>query len=181
MIYLALIRGINVGGKNIIRMPMLKQGLNSIGFLDVKTYIQSGNVILKTEKGRNEVRKEIEAILATKFFINTTVIVRTIDEINGILEKNPFANKNAESKIKKRYICFLESVLTEDDIRKISLYTDNNNQYVLSDNNLYLFCENGIRDSKLTNALSRINASYTMRNWDTTCKIAEIAKMINKE
>ena len=88
--YVALLRGINVGGRNLIRMPALKACFEDNGFEDVSTYIQSGNVLFATaEKGSKALTERIEAMLADAFDYVPTVVVRSRKQMRAIVEGAP--------------------------------------------------------------------------------------------
>ena len=88
--YLALLRGINVGGKNIIKMSDLKSCFESLGFNDVSTYIQSGNVIFKTKsKNKERVEKNIEVCLSKKFNYEAKIVLLNMDELKNVVSKFP--------------------------------------------------------------------------------------------
>lgn len=89
--YIALLRGINVGGKNLIKMNDLKQLFKSMDFENVRTYIQSGNVIFESaEKNESTIAKKLERSLLEQFEDDVLVFIRTIPEIEAILKLNPF-------------------------------------------------------------------------------------------
>ncbi|MDB5083637.1 MAG: hypothetical protein JWN30_523 [Bacilli bacterium] len=90
MIYIALLRGINVGGKNIIKMADLRHTFETLGFKQVKTYIQSGNVLFESDDDEDSLRQRIEHEIESDFGISLTVILRTVEEIERIIENCPF-------------------------------------------------------------------------------------------
>ena len=88
--YIALLRGINVGGKNKISMPELKAAFEETGFLDVKTYVNSGNVIFSSDiKDKSELVKISESVIADKFMLNIPVMIISVDELSEALEHAP--------------------------------------------------------------------------------------------
>jgi uncharacterized protein (DUF1697 family) len=88
--YLALLRGINVGGKNIIKMAELKLCFEKMGFSDVATYIQSGNVIFKSgNKDVSKLTEKIEQTLSEKFKYNSRLVLITYEQLTEIVEKAP--------------------------------------------------------------------------------------------
>lgn len=174
MIYLIFVRGINVGGKNIVRMPMLVNKLSSIGFLQIKTYIQSGNIILKSEKSKDEIQLQLEAILLKDFQISTTVIVKTLDEMSDIIKKCPFEPEDVNSKVKKLYLYFFVETIQENDWSRLYQYKDENNRYFVENDILYLYCEEGLSTSKMASNILKMKTACTARNWNTVCKVAQI-------
>lgn len=103
MIYLIFIRGINVGGKNIVKMPTLVNELASVGFLQIKTYIQSGNIIVKSDKSKKKIESQTEAILLKQFDIKAKVIVKTLSELNAIIDNCLFEPEDINCKVKTIY------------------------------------------------------------------------------
>src|SRR4030095_9446545 len=99
MIYIALLRGINVSGQKLIKMDALRKTFEDIGFKNVRTYIQSGNVIFETRKIKPEsLRKKIETGLEKQFGYDVTVVIRTVDELEQVIKNYPFDKiKNPES------------------------------------------------------------------------------------
>ena len=87
--YVALLRGINVGGKNLIRMPALKACFEENGFEDVATYIQSGNVLFLVRAGAPELTDRIEAMLAQAFDYVPIVVVRSRRQMRAIVDGAP--------------------------------------------------------------------------------------------
>jgi uncharacterized protein (DUF1697 family) len=89
--YVALLRGINVGGHKLIKMDQLRKAFEGLGFADVATYVQSGNVVFKApQKASDDLSKKIEEMLLRRFIMSVPVIVRTAEEIDEVLKNNPF-------------------------------------------------------------------------------------------
>ena len=98
-IYIALLRGINVGGKNIIKMSDLKRVFEGIGLYEVQTYIQSGNVLFKSNEEEEALRMKIEHEIAKVFGFSVPVILRTATELKQIIRNCPFSEEEASSLI----------------------------------------------------------------------------------
>jgi len=112
--YVAFLRGINVGGNNIIRMDALRIEFERIGFHSVRTYIQSGNVIFKTEStDKNKIEKEIETALSIKFNYNAKVLIRSKKEMENTIAHFPPIFSDADW---KHNVIFLSSII---DSKKI--------------------------------------------------------------
>ncbi len=108
--YLAFLRGINVGGKKLIKMDELREMMTSTGLINVKTYIQSGNVSFETEDiGINSIRQKIEGELQEQLGYKVDVLVRTYKELENIVKTDPFGHLDVQGNI-KLYISFLEKV-----------------------------------------------------------------------
>ncbi|HUH25635.1 MAG TPA: DUF1697 domain-containing protein, partial [Flavobacterium sp.] len=91
--YVVLLRGINVSGKNLMKMTDLKQLLLINGFCDVVTYIQSGNIVLKSMLSAQQIERTIHELIATHFQLSIAVFVLTVNDIKTALTNNPFANE----------------------------------------------------------------------------------------
>ena len=97
--YVALLRGVNVGGKNKIKMEVLRETIGALGYENVKTYINSGNVIFETaETDDNALSAIIEPAILSEFSLNIKVMVRKMSEIEEIVKNNPFNGQFADEK-----------------------------------------------------------------------------------
>ncbi|MCL4549389.1 MAG: DUF1697 domain-containing protein [Bacteroidetes bacterium] len=106
--YIAFLRGINVGGKNIIKMDALGAFFSSLGFKNVKTFIQSGNVFFDSATNSSDaLTKKIETGLMKEYGSNIKVMIRTVEETKKMLTQNPFVKMKPSNKI-KFYVCFLD-------------------------------------------------------------------------
>ncbi len=173
--YLTLLRAVNVGGHNIIKMEELKNLFLSLGFKNVKTFIQSGNVIFETsEKNIKAVTKKIEAKLNDLMKKDIKVFVRTISELQEIIEQNPFSKTSANDKI-KTYVFFLYE--EPKNKIKIPFYSPTKDAAVFKKTGLQLF----ILVKKIPGKASSPNnfiekalgVPATARNWNVICKIVE--------
>lgn len=180
-VYVALLRGINVGGKNIIKMQDLKKALEAIGLCEVQTYIQSGNVLFKSDKDAETLRQLIEARIEAVFSISAAVILRTSDELEFIFGNCPFSSEEiaqAELAIDAEclYVSLLARAPAQEKLKRLDTYADLNNQYCLIGRDVYLFLKDSIRNSKLANNVQKLDSPSTIRNWKTIGKLVEMAK-----
>jgi uncharacterized protein (DUF1697 family) len=117
MDYLVLLRGINVGGNNIIKMDFLKKAFEEMGFTDVKTFIQSGNILFRYKKSEKaKLCKKIEEALLDKVKIKINVLLITFSELKHIIDKMP-KNFGEETEKYKYDVIFLIEPLTENDFK----------------------------------------------------------------
>jgi uncharacterized protein (DUF1697 family) len=188
--YIALLRGINVGGKNIIKMFDLKEAFEALGFRNVKTYIQSGNIIFLSDKKEDILQNIIVQKIIEAFGFSVSVILRTAQEINQILQDCPFTDdeiKEAEDlanvenfpKVECLYIAFLPQQPSKEKIESLEVYRNKGDQFHISGRNIYLLFHHSIRDSKLAGNLHRLDLPSTVRNWNTVMKLAELAKVLD--
>ncbi|CAM1344546.1 DUF1697 domain-containing protein [Tenacibaculum amylolyticum] len=171
--YIVLLRGINVSGKNKIPMADLRKILNDLGFQNVQTYIQSGNIILNSQETKVEVCNKIHHAITSEFGFEIPVIARTPKEWEEMLENYPFTQEN------EKIVAFtiLEKTTSETvmEIKGI-----NEDQYQIHRDVVYLYCPSGFGKTKLTNAAieKKLNTTATTRNLKTTRKLLQLAKEI---
>lgn len=181
--FIALLRGINVGGKNKIKMADLKCMCEEIGFTNVETYIQSGNVIFKSNENEEVLAEKIERGLEEKFGIKSSVILRTASELYQLKESCPFSEeelKEAEEKNTEGesfYVGFLTKAPEAEKIELLNAYKSERDNFVIKDRNVYLLLHHSIRNSKLANSLHKLDDTVTVRNWKTVNKLIEISKL----
>ncbi len=171
MKYIAFLRGINVGGNKVVSMGELKGLLEGMGYEMVRTLLNSGNVLFETgERSEEKITKHIEDALEKKFGWRIVVMVRSVEEIRTVLEKNPF-KKNAEFKC---YVSFLEK---EPDAALAKAYLalqDEENAFVLVGREIYVRVRN-TKDAKVYLSLEKkLNLAATSRNLNTLIKIATL-------
>ena len=174
--YIALLRGINVGGKNLIRMPALKAAFEEDGFDDVATYIQSGNVLFSAPGARTtELTDRIETLLAEAFDYVPTVVVRNRTQMRAIVDRTPkgFGTEPA----KYRYdVVFLKEPLTAGVAMKSLQLKPGVDEAHAGTGVLYLSrLDARATQSRLNKiASSPIYPSVTIRNWNTTTKLLSL-------
>ncbi|XRE44201.1 hypothetical protein ACIVBQ_002405 [Tenacibaculum discolor] len=165
-----LLRGINVSGKNKIPMKELRTLLQELGYNDVKTYIQSGNIVLKTNEGLKEVEKNIHIKIKEKYGYDVLVLAKEVKEIEEILKNNPYSNL-VEKQI---YFTFL---FNETKINEIEVDAKEDEYTILKDV-VYVNAAGGYGKTKLTNNFfeRKLKVSATTRNFKTTNHLVELAK-----
>ncbi|MDQ3635980.1 MAG: DUF1697 domain-containing protein [Acidobacteriota bacterium] len=175
MKYAALLRGINVGGKNKVKMETLREVFSSLGFENVKTYINSGNVVFETRKSDNiKLASKIKQAIEKEFLLTIKVIVRMMSEIESIIENNPFEGEFENGK--DLHVFFLDEELPKE---KRELLLSNNNENEMFDvQELEIFCL--LRISFLDSLIGKsyidkkLKIPTTARNWRTIKKIVEL-------
>jgi uncharacterized protein (DUF1697 family) len=180
-IYIALLRGINVGGKNIIKMANLKQMFEAMGFCEVKTYIQSGNVLFKSNEEEELLRKKIEHEIEVTFGFSVIVILRTAAELEQIIENCPFSEDaileaELSSEGESLYVSLLTHTPSQEKIEYLKSYKSEKEEYQIKGREVFLLFRHSIRKSKLANNLHKLDIPETMRNWKTINKLAVLAK-----
>lgn len=168
--YIIFIRGINVSGKNILKMHLLKEVLSNYGFEHVKTYIQSGNLLIpNSDVSSQNIKSKIELVLQEHFQIETICIVKKLNEIKHILQSFPFSTKNT----KELYVTFLNQTPSKEKIETIIGKDYKEDNFKILENLIYIQCKNGFGKTKLTNNFfeKKLNVHATTRNWNTLNKI----------
>lgn len=176
--YIALLRGINVSGKNIIKMIDLQNYFKEINCQNVQTYIQSGNVIFDhTELNSDILILQIEDFLKTKLNVRIPIALRKLEEFETIVLHNPFKNEILQAK-DQIYFCLLN---TKPDNNLYLKYLENkleNEEYDLFDNNIYVLCRKNNTGVPFSNNLieKKLKVISTTRNLNTMNKLLELAK-----
>lgn len=178
--YISFLRGINVSGKNLIKMNSLQELYEKLGFRNVKTYIQSGNVIFRyMEIPTGEIERVISEEILKRYTLNITVIVREISMMRIILEQNPFL-----SAIKEENAGLFITLLASPS-GQISLNGNDDSsflpdKYVIKDLAIYLFCPNGYGKTKLSNNFfeNKLRVKATTRNLKTLTELVKLGDVI---
>ena len=166
---IALLRGINVGGRNKLKMQALRDLLTGLGAHDVKTYIQSGNVVFRGDVTADDISTAIGE--AHGFTPNVHLI--KADEFQTAITNNPFSEADDEPKI--LFLYFLDSVPAEPNWDLLTPRQKPNERIELIGNVVYLHSPDGMSKSKIADKVERaMGVSATARNWRTVNKIAEI-------
>lgn len=174
--FVSLFRGINVGGNKAVRMDALKALHESLGFKDVVTYIQSGNVVFSNEDANPaQLARHIEDAFAANFCFRSNVVVRTSAELQEIIANNPFQNQPSKE-AKWVLVLFLASrpeATALEDLRKAYSGPE---AYYLIGQELYIYYPVGMGRSKLTLPLieKKLKTSGTGRNWNTVLQLHKL-------
>jgi len=176
-VYISMLRGINVGGHNRIKMTALRELFEALGLEQVQTYIQSGNVVFTAGKMPPlRVSKKIEERIAKDFGFRVPVVTRTSAEMGGVIESNPFLKTKGIDPT-KLHVTFLSEAPDPAALNKLEPLAAKPDQFQSKGNEIYLYCPNGYSNTKLTNsAIERILAApATTRNWNTVNKLYEMS------
>ena len=175
--YIALLRGINVSGQKKILMKDLKHLLENLGYKDVVTYIQSGNVVFNSmTRTTHKLEKEISKGIAAEFGYEVPVVVRTRDQISTILKNNPYRDKELLETNKIGYVLF-KQVPKEDLLTAFNKMSFKNEVFTIIDNCGYLVYYKGAGNAKLDNNLieRKLKINATSRNHRTMMKLMELS------
>lgn len=175
---IAILRGINVGGKRKILMADLKILMQDLGYENIKTNIQSGNMIFETgEKQQNEqLAEKIESAILKQFDFQVPVLVLSKNEIESAIANNPFYT--AEADINKLHLTFLDKIPERDKQEQLETVNYNPDQFKIIGKNVFIYCDGSYHKSKLTNNFfeKKLKVKATTRNWKTVLKLWELSK-----
>jgi uncharacterized protein (DUF1697 family) len=170
--YLALLRGINVGGKNKILMTHLSEMFVKAGCKNVRTFIQSGNVIFDgSAKVSAQVPRLVAERITSTLGYKTPVVLRSVAELEDAVAANPFLKPGAL--IESLHLVFLASIPDPGKVAALDPARSPGDEYCVRGREIYMRLGNGAADSKLTNAYfdSRLSTISTGRNWRTVTKL----------
>jgi uncharacterized protein (DUF1697 family) len=174
--YVAFLRGINVGGKNMLPMKDLVSLFTKAGCTDVKAYIQSGNLVFRAKP---ELAPRLPALIAKaiagRFGIRVPVVVRAADELRLVTENNPFLRNRAD--VARLHVGFLADRPSAARVAALDPDRSPPDEFVVRGREVYLHTPNGIARSKLTNQYfdSKLATVCTVRNWKTVLKMRELS------
>lgn len=177
--FIALLRGINVGGHNKLPMRDLVRVLESLGLKNVKTYIQSGNVVFQSEHTDLAVLSaEIGTAVYENHDFTPQVLLLRLAELATTVANNPFPA--AEEDHKTLHFYFLESAPPKPDMAALEAVKSEREQFELIDNVFYLHAPDGIGRSKLTAKVEKaLGVAATARNWRTVSKLLEMGTAVS--
>ncbi len=177
MKFIAILRGINVGGKRKILMKDLREQLTDAGFGDVKTYIQSGNVIFEYSgvESTLEIAARLERIIEELYDFNVPVIVWTAEELRLAVDSNPYT---ADYRADCLHLTFLKEKPDNTVLAEIEDYDFPPDLYRISGNKVFIYCAGRYSDSRLTNNFfeKKLKVNATTRNWKTVLELAELSR-----
>lgn len=172
--YVVLLRGINLGSKRRVAMADLRELLEGLGYDDVRTHLQSGNVVLRATATAAEVKKQVEGALATHCGFDVDVVVRTKAQLDKVIRQNPFMDKATDN---ARYlVVFVEKAPPAAWRRGIDAGDYEPDEVAVHGKEIYLWLPKGVHDSKLAReATGKGVGAATARNWNVVTKLAELA------
>jgi uncharacterized protein (DUF1697 family) len=174
--HIAFLRGINVGGKNLLPMKRLVGEIEALGLQNISTYIQSGNVVFRSRDSRNaDLTRQIQSTIKENHGFSPTVIVLDLDQLENAVASNPFPE--AESEPKKLHLFFFASTPKDPDLKILENLKSDNERFEIRGTVFYLHAPEGTGRSKLAARVERsLGVSVTARNWRTVCKIMVMAQ-----
>jgi uncharacterized protein (DUF1697 family) len=172
--YISLLRGVNVTGHNRVTMEELRRCYEGRGLKNVRTFIQSGNVIFEHPKEDSErIVAKIEKAIRKSFRLEVTVVVRTREEMGKVIENFPFTKTEQD----RAHVTFLSAKPAIVPTREITEVKDGPEKFSVLGREVYLHCPNGYGRSKLSNTFfeRKLKVSATTRNWRTINSLYALA------
>lgn len=172
--HLALLRGINISGTKMIKMDALTKALELIGFKNVRTYIQSGNVFVDSEETASKVGFIIKQELFKTFGHDVPIIVIEKKDLTDCLKTNPFLNdKNHD--VKQLYVAFVSKELQENSIHDLKISNFKPDEVHIDKNKIFIkyFADPGKTKLDSNYIEKKLNCIATIRNWNTINKLLE--------
>jgi uncharacterized protein (DUF1697 family) len=172
---IALLRGINIGANKRIAMPVLRELLTGHGYADVKTYVQSGNVVLTGKGSPRTLGRDLEALIAGEFGFDVEVVVRTRDELADVIARDPLGD--VADNPKRYQVTFLAGELAAERVTELEGLCKGDERVVFSGREVYAWHPDGVARSELWNRLGgkRLGVTATSRNWNTVLALLALA------
>lgn len=174
--HLALLRGINVSGHNMIKMEELKTILSNVGFQNVETYIQTGNVFLDSEEENGaavgfQIKQEIFKALG----LEVPVVVISKKDLEDCLSNNPFL-KERDADLKKLYVAFVSKTLKKENINDLKISQFKPDEASIDESRIYIKYAVGAGKTRFDQKYieKKLNVTATIRNWNTITTLLEM-------
>jgi uncharacterized protein (DUF1697 family) len=181
-VVISMLRGVNVGGHNLIKMEALRALYASLKFEDVATFIQSGNVVFRTkERDLEKIGKRLGDGIEKSFGFRPGVILRTAEEMRGVIARNPFAART-DVEPGKLLVLFLAGMPDAEAQKKVLTVKADREELRVDGRELYIYFPDGQGRSKLSIAAVEraLKVSGTGRNWNSVVKLMEMSERLEK-
>lgn len=176
--YIALLRGINVGGHKKIKMADLRYILSQEGYMDVQTYIQSGNIIFSsTESEIATIAEKMERIIEKHYGFHVPTHIITHQYLISVLHQNPY-KKDDRKERKLMNFAFMYTQPITENIAKLTCYSYPNEEIILANQMIYCYYGAGAAKAKFTGNFmeKKLNVTLSSRNYNTVLKLIEMSK-----
>jgi uncharacterized protein (DUF1697 family) len=175
MRYVAMLRGINLGPNRRVPMAELRALLTEAGYEGVRTYVQSGNIVLSSEQKSADLEQEIGELISQRFGFDVPVVVRTRDELAAVVAADPLGE--VADNHKRYQVSFLTDPLSEEMAERVRELAVEPEAVVIGGREVYAWHPAGVARSKLWNGLAGkgLGVTATARNWTTVTTLLEMA------
>jgi uncharacterized protein (DUF1697 family) len=184
-VYVSMLRAVNVGGTSRIKMDALRAVYESIGLKDVRTLLQSGNVVFRSSiADRERLVKRIMQEIERQLDLKVEVILRTLTEIASIVERGPVLSPRADmSKLLVMFLANVPDAAAQAALVKWHKSSKLPEMLELRGPEIYLYYPEGVGRSKLSGAVleNKLNVSGTERNWNTLVKLLDVARALERQ
>jgi uncharacterized protein (DUF1697 family) len=181
-VYVSMLRAVNVGGSSRIKMEALARVYSSIGLADVRTLLQSGNVLFRSGlKDREALAKRIMQEIERQLDLTVEVVLRTLAEVTSIVERGPVLSPSADqSKLLVMFLTAVPTAAAQEALRKWHKSKELKELLEIRGPEIYLYYPDGVGRSKLTAAVieSKLDTAGTARNWNTLLKLVEAGRAL---
>lgn len=178
--YISVLRGINVSGHRVIKMDALKKSYAELGFTNILTYIQSGNVIFQFKKSEHlKIENMIKNKISDEYGFDVPVIVKDAKDLKNVIKNNSFLN-NKNVDLSKLHVTFLSAIPAKSEVKRIKEIDFSPEEFIICDDIIYLYCPGGYGNTKLNNNFfeNKLKVKATNRNWKTVNELCKIADSI---
>ena len=177
--YISLLRGINITGHSLIKMTALVELYSYLGFQNIETYLQSGNVLFDSSLAdTKKIADTIEMEIKKKLGLNISVLIKTGSDLKKIIKNNPYLKKNS-AVTEKFYVTLLFKKPKKELLDAINNITSGNDEYYINGDIIYLNCPYGYGRTKLNNNIfeKKLKVIATTRNWNTINKLLGLTEL----
>jgi uncharacterized protein (DUF1697 family) len=174
-IHIALLRGINLGPNRRVSMPELRELLTGLGYDDVRTLLQSGNIVLRSRKAPATLERALEEEIAEGLGVRSTVVVRTRDELADVIDHDPLGDLAGDPK--RKVVYFLSGPPDPAALEQLTAADHSPEAFAARGRELYTWHPDGIQHSPLVRKIDekRLGVAATARNWNTVTKLLALA------
>ena len=174
-VHVAMLRGINIGARRRVPMPELRTLLTEAGYEDARTYVQSGNIVLRSPAKPAEVERELHTLISGRFGFDVPVIVRSRGQLAAVVKANPLGD--VADNPKRYQVSFLTDKPSAELVRRIAQHAHESERVTARGREIYAWHPDGVARSKLWNALAGrdLGITATARNWTTVTTLLEMA------
>ncbi|HJZ39400.1 MAG TPA: DUF1697 domain-containing protein [Bacteroidales bacterium] len=176
--YVVFLRGVNVGGNMILKMDLLKKALLANQYEDIQTYINSGNILLRSMDDKHQLQNNMNHIIETRFGFSVGMIIKTRSELDEIVVKDPF-DPVKEADNAKRAVLMLSEKINDARASAFVCEVKPEENYYLKGDLLYIYYHHGGGKSKFTNNYieKKLKVISTARNWNTILKMTDMIRL----
>jgi uncharacterized protein (DUF1697 family) len=173
--YVAMLRGVNVGG-NTLKMEWLRQACETLGLREVRTYVQSGNLVFKSQLSASKLAQTLKAMVDAQTRLPVSVVVRTADDLQNVVAGNPFLKQKGVNPT-KLHVTFLDKAPAKPALDRLDALAGKRDEYRLAGREIYLHCPINYGETKLSNAAieKAVAVGATTRNWKTVTTLQAMA------